>query len=284
MPLIGPASALPIGLDPKNMDNGQPLHKFIKVALVKGQDMQNQNYSLVIDADWYTGEEGERVNGRSIDFDISQVMRAGGMKNCAAVYIDNGAGNGLASLEVLASGQRVTCPPNHQGWFPLIAPKEDGKFRIAYNDKYNGSGLLNPAWYIPASVTGGQFPLPAPFTVNMFFTDLAVPPMVWDAHNRMGYIPISGNLPSGPTNLTANVLTPLTGGPGNKRVGFRIRNAEFSDRSVIVIVDDIVQGSTGIWTLNPNDQMIFEGENTPYNVFNAFTTGVATVIEVFEVV
>lgn len=272
MPNISPALMLPLNEAVKAGN-----HRVIKAAFVAGTDFQNQNYNLVIDADWYSREQTIQVNGRSIDFDISQAMQAGGMKSVQSVFIDNSVGTGTCTLEALSTGHRISCPAGHMGWFPVITGRENGKFRVGFSDKYNHAGIETPSWYPAAQIAGGSFPLPAAYTPNIFFTDLAVPPCVWSGRSDSGV----WSHRSLTFASTANTIISSPAGTPRMGVGFKADSINFGVVNIGYLNE---QNSTiyYLWFLNPGEELIITGRECPMQDLYAQTPGVGNVLEAYE--
>lgn len=277
MPQIVPASRLSL-----NTQKPDKIQKYIKAEFISGKDfLANQLYSLVIDADWFNGDANTTVNGRSLTFDLSQYMKAGGMQDLQTVYIDNNVGNGIATLQALTSGQRISCPANSQGWFPLIMPQDDGKFQIGYDDKYNANGRYDPSWTIASSVVSVGAPVPAPYRFTMFFTDLAVPPCVWEAKPKWGY---AINEADG-VAVPPSTPTPITGGPGNARLGFRLRVDESSATGIDVGFFDSATNAVKFgWYMLPGQTLEFEGDGVPINAIYLLAGASGGSVQYFEVI
>jgi hypothetical protein len=61
-------------------------------------------------------------NAAEIAIDGSQVVQMGKISFIQGVYIDNASNAVPFTLNIETTGQRVICPPNHQGYFPILAP------------------------------------------------------------------------------------------------------------------------------------------------------------------
>lgn len=269
MPKVSAPQILPLMRKPAQAGNNDVLHKYIRVQLIRDIDLDSiENVNLVVDADWFSFQLDPRTNGRGMDFDISQQMRSGGIRNLSSVYIDNSAGNGTCSIQVLASGYKISCPPNSQGWFPLVAALDDGKLRIGYDDKYNANGSQPPSWNYAGGVSSQFVILPEPFSLNFFFTDLAVPPSVWYTAIDQGFIGDS-EAGDGTIDIVGGVDTLLSvSGAGDRRQGLFMRASNLNTDVIEVAFTD------PIFTLAPflskrfmsaGEIIEYFGKGTPYN-------------------
>lgn len=212
MPQISPALDLPLGVEKTGAN------KFIKCSLVRNVDLDNPGVNLVVTSDWYTEGNGySSANGRSIPLDISQIMQAGGVQRLQSVFIDNSANNGSVGIEFEGSGFRVVCPPHSQGWFPIITSKQNGKMKIGSVDKYNPVGVIDPSWFLVGGLVSSIYSLPAPWSLDIFFTDLAVPPAVWDTRI------LSGQWVNRFTNFATTAATAISSTFGTRRSGLYFR-------------------------------------------------------------
>ncbi len=237
-------------------------HRYITVELEYGTDMiTTGQFNLVPAADWYSTDLTGTVNGRFMEFDISQVIQAGGMKVLQSVYIDNGPNSCAMTLEVKSTKQRITCPPGGQGWFPLICAAKDGRFRLGAVDKDNNRGVNQASWILPASLTGTGFNVQ--YKPCFIFTDQPVPPVVWDARQKSSTLVVGGKVFS--------TLAPeaLTGGPAQRRMGLGFR-ARWDNFGTIFLEKFNVGGgavSQNFWELFPGESIRFDADCTPVDQF-----------------
>lgn len=241
------------------------LPKYITVELENNTDM-NQNIAafapnFVPTCDWFTWDIDNTINGRMMRIDISQQIQQAGIEALQSVYIDNGPNNSAVTVELTATKQRITCPPNSQGWFPLIGASKDGKMTIAYTDKDDNFGAFGPSWLDIAGVNGTG--IPVKYKPTFHFTDVAVPGCVWDCRQKSSVLYQMSH------QFAGTGIEQVTGGQGTRRMGLRFRALETNVSFIDLMVFNTLFGgiSSFIWTLLPGERLEYEGDSTPTNVF-----------------
>ena len=242
--------------------SGPQGHRYITLELEFGVDMVTSGqFNLVPACDWFSTDLTGTVNGRFMEFDISQIVQNGGMKALQSVYIDNGPNSCAMTLEVMSTKQRVTCPPGHQGWFPLLCAVKDGRFRLGALDKDNNRGNNQPSWILPASITGSGFSVQ--YKPCFIFTDQPVPPAVWDVRQKSSTLVVLGKV------FSTTSPEALTSGPSQRRMGLGFR-ARWDNFGTIFLEKFNVGGlviSQNFWELFPGESLRFEGDSTPVDQF-----------------
>jgi hypothetical protein len=240
-------------------------HRYITVELERSIDMDTVpgiQYNLVPACDWVNVDIPQTINGRHIEFDISQQIQQGGMQSVQSVYIDNGPNNCAFTIEVMSTKYRVTCAPNKQGWFPLICAAKDGRFRIGAVDKYNQLGNGQPSWYLPASASLQGFAVT--YKPSFIFTDLAVPPATWDCRQLTTFMAPFNHVFAG-TGIEQLVIT-----GSNRRFGIRFHSLCENWASMRLYTQSNIDGSINQFDrLYPGESLTFEGENAPVDAFYA---------------
>lgn len=253
-----------------NRVSGARGHRYITVELEHLIDMPTLGnlLNLVPAADWVSQDLANSINGRFMEFDISQQIQNGGLEALQSVYIDNGPNNCNFTLEVMSTKQRVTCPPNSQGWFPLICAAKDGRFRLGAIDKDNNLGKSLASWEIPGSAANASLGFNVIYKPCFIFTDLAVPPAVWDCRQKSSSV-ISLDHVFNSTNFEQ-----ITNGGANRRMGLSILALADNWDAVQIAALDVITGlvSQQFWRLLPGESLRWSGESTPTNQFHAKTT------------
>jgi hypothetical protein len=255
-------------------DRKSGTHRYITVELDRTIDMASVALNLVPSCDWISVDRNNSINGRFMEFDISQHIQQGGMQSIQTVYIDNGPNNCALTLEVMSTKQRVTCPPNSQGWFPLICALKDGRFRLGALDKVNNLGKIPASWDYPAQASGVGFSVV--YKPCFIFTDQAVPPCVWDCRQKSSAIVVN-------THVFTTTLTEQITPSSNRRMGLGFRALENNWSFVLLLKFEFATSTNSVefWRLLPGEQIRFEGDSCPEDIFVGQANVTGDVLEAY---